>query len=172
MGEVRNQQRNEEIIEEKAKEEEEKFISVEMENHTGSGEVRISAVNLFDKNQKACKVFRTASDMHLKIEYDVLKKVEKANIGVSIWRNDGLCCYGVSTKQDDIEYFSMNEGGCIELLFPQISLLNGKYYVSVGIEDNIRNSIDFVDRVCEFEIYSVDEEVGAFYLEHLWKVNA
>lgn len=172
MGELRNQQCSEEYLGGNSEEVEKKFVPIPMENHTGSGEVRINTVNLFDKNGKECKVFRTASDINLRIEYEVMKKVDKANIGISIWRNDGICCYGISTKQDDIDYFSMNESSRVEITFQQVGLLVGKYYISIGVEDNIRNSIDFVDKVCEFEIYSVDEEVGAFYLEHSWKINA
>lgn len=173
MGEIRNQQKNEQVEADEAnKSEENSFIAEKMENHSGSGEVRIQNATLLDKDEKICGVFRTSSDIRLIIRYDVFKAIEKANIGVSIWRNDGVCCYGVSTRQDDIDFFSLNKSGKVELNFPQIRLLSGKYNISIGIEDETRNSIDFVDKVTEFEIYSIDEEVGTFYLDHVWKINA
>ena len=143
---------------------------VQLENHSDSGEVRITNIQLIDENNVKRKVFKTYDDLEFIFEYEVYKSLEATNIGISISRNDGLCCYGISTWEDDMGFFSLKSKGEFRLRFPQIHLLPGHYYVSIGIEDNKKNSIDFVDRACEFDIYSDKNEVGAFYLEHQWKI--
>ena len=67
--------------------------------------------------------------------------------------------------------FTLAKDGTIKLILKNISLLDGKYDVNVGIEDDVRNGIDYVDKACSFEIYSTEEEVGAFYLEHKWNIQ-
>lgn len=139
--------------------------------HVGSGEIKITNAYMTDKNGVFKAAFATAQDLYLNIEFTTFKPVNKANFGVSIFRNDGVCCYGISTKDDDMNFFSINKNGQIRLLFKNIALLAGKYDVNIGIEDDIRNGIDYVDKACSFEIYTTNEEVGAFYLPHKWEVN-
>lgn len=167
MGKIRDQQAEGNDIE---TEEKQQWKSVELENHSGSGEVRITGIQLRDGNAKRRSVFKVFDDLNLVFEYEVYKLLQLANIGVSISRNDGMCCYGISTWEDNIDFFSLKSKGEISLCFPQIHLLPGHYFISIGIEDNLKNSIDFIDHACEFDIYSDKTEVGAFYFEHQWKL--
>lgn len=166
MGSLRNHQTEESMNEQ----EKQQWNVVQLENHSGSGEVRITNIQLIDENNVKRKVFKTYDDLEFIFEYEVYRSLEATNIGISISRNDGLCCYGISTWEDDMGFLSLKSKGEFRLRFPQIHLLPGHYCVSIGIEDNKKNSIDFMDRACEFDIYSDKNEVGAFYLEHQWKI--
>ncbi|MDE7313111.1 MAG: ABC transporter ATP-binding protein [Eubacterium sp.] len=139
--------------------------------HTGSGEVKIAKVSVTDQEGEAKRAFLTAQDIRIHVEYTVSRPLAKANVGISIFRNDGLCCYGISTKEDGIGFFQMNRNGSIELDLKNVNLLAGKFIIHVGIEDELRNSIDYVDQAASFEIYTLNDETGAFYLEHKWKLD-
>ncbi len=139
--------------------------------HVGSGEIVVSNVYTTDKAGEKKVAYETAQDIVLNVEYKVKKPINKTNFGISIIRNDGLCCYGVSTKDDDMNLFSINQSGSLKLVLKSVALLAGKYSVNVGIEDDARNGIDYVDQACTFEIYTLNEEVGAFYLDHKWELN-
>lgn len=169
MGEKRNEKQQEK------KTEEEQVKEVVLENdtyeHVGSGEVKISNVFLKDSEGRIKQAFETAQDIEININYKVAKHIDKANFGVSIFRNDGVCCYGISTFSDGMGYYSITNDGSIKLTLKNVALLAGRYSVNVGVEDDIRNGIDYVDQACVFDIYTTDEEVGAFYLEHTWKIE-
>lgn len=139
--------------------------------HTGTGEIKVTNVYATDKMGIKKTAFETAQDIVLNVEYIIRKPISKANFGISIIRNDGLCCYGTSTKEDDMNFFSISKDGNLKLVLKNVALLAGKYSVNVGIEDDIRNGIDYVDQACTFEIYTLNEAVGAFYLEHKWELN-
>lgn len=153
----------------------EKTIKVKREDdkyrHIGSGELKIKKAYVTDKLGSKKNVFPTSQDIIINMEYAVKHPMEKVNFGVSIFRNDGVCCYGISTKDDDMNFFSINKDGSIKLVLKNVALLAGKYDVNIGIEDDIRNGIDYVDKICSFEIYTINEEVGAFYLDHKWELN-
>ena len=139
--------------------------------HVGSGEIKIKDVYVTDKEGKRKTAYATAQDITINVEYKVKKPINKANFGVSIIRNDGLCCYGTSTKDDDMNFLSINKNGCIKLTLKDVALLAGRYGINIGIEDDMRNGIDYVDQACIFEIYTINEEVGAFFLEHKWELD-
>jgi ABC-2 type transport system ATP-binding protein len=178
MGELRNKTHSQEndIIEETVKND----VSIECVSdkklnskyeHIGSGEILVKNVYVTDINDNKKEAFETSQDVIINVEYVANKPINKANFGISIFRNDGVCCCAMSTKDDDINFFSVIKNGSIKLIFNNIALLAGKYYVNVGIEDDIRNGIDYIDKACSFEVYTVKEEAGAFYLEHKWKLN-
>ncbi len=139
--------------------------------HCGSGGVKVSKVFFTDRDGRVKQAFLTAQDLLLHIEYTVFRPLAQANLGISIFRDDGVCCYGVSTKEDGIGYFQLSKSGCICLELCNVSLLAGKFCVNVGIEDHLQNSVDYVEKAADFEIYTLNEETGAFYLEHRWMLD-
>lgn len=139
--------------------------------HVGSGEIKVTDVYVTDKEGNRKTAYATAQDVVINIEYKVRKPISKANFGVSIIRNDGICCYGTSTKDDDMNFLSISKSGCIRLVLKEIALLSGRYGINVGIEDDVRNGIDYVDQAAVFDIYTLNEEVGAFYLQHKWELD-
>lgn len=175
MGEHQNQKLDEKDAEESVEDQTQDIAVPEEESdnlqHSGSGEIVLKKAYITNAEGKVKTSFATAQDIILHVYYHVKKKVDFMNIGVSVFRNDGLCCYGISTKEDSLDYFKVEKDGKIHLTFNNINLLAGKYSISVGIEDNVKNSIDFVDKICEFDIYTTNNEVGSFYLDHQWKVD-
>lgn len=176
MGELRNKANKTSELESKMTEninnmEEHEEVEEDNYKHVGSGEIKVTKVFVTDRNKKQKDAFETAQDIVINIKYVTNKPIEKANFGISIFRNDGLCCYGISTKDDDMNFLSVNKNGSLKLILKNVELLAGKYDINIGIEDDCRNSIDYVDKACSFEIYTVNEEVGAFYLEHKWELN-
>lgn len=139
--------------------------------HVGNKKIIIDNVETLDKEEKAKSAFASTEDIIINVDLRVNRKVENANIGISIFRVDGICCYATSTKQDAIKPFEISKDGNIKFILNDVALLSGKYEINVGIEDEQKEGIDYVDKACCFEIYTVNDEIGAFYLEHRWKLG-
>ncbi len=139
--------------------------------HSGSGEVLVSKVYFTDKDGNLKEAFQTFEDICINVEYTVKKTVPRMNAGISIIRNDGLCLYGISIKDDELGYVNAEKNGRLRFILKDCNLLSGTYGVNVGLEDDNRNGLDYVDQAEKFSVYSVNSEVGAFYLEHKWEYD-
>lgn len=175
MGELRNQQSEIKKVELEDRNENSGNLIVQDTDtkykHVGNKKIIINNVETLDKKGKIKSVFATTEDVVINVKLKVNSKVKNANIGISIFRNDGICCYATSTKQDAIEPFEISKDGNIKFILNDVALLSGKYEINVGIEDEHREGIDYVDKACCFEIYTINDEIGAFYLDHRWKIG-
>ena len=173
MGEQRNKKnvQEENVSEQTDETKESVVIKTDKYSHVGSGDILITDVYVTDKKGKRKQAFESAEDILINVDFAVKKPIEKANFGISIIRNDGLCCFGTSTKGDDMDFLSVSKNGKIQLALKSIALFSGRYGINVGIEDNARNGIDYVDQACIFDVYTTTEEVGAFYMDHKWDLS-
>lgn len=135
----------------------------------GSGEARIESVTCHNDKGEECYVFETGSDIKFKLKYRVNEPVDKAILGLSIFRNDGIRCYGTNGLIDDIEPFVMEKDGEASLLFPNAMLLPGKYYADVCIMYGVCDSVDYFDKAVEFEFFSAFGDIGVIKMNHRWE---
>ena len=173
MGEQRNKRnaREEALSKQEVGIKENISIKADKYEHVGNGDILITDVYTTDKSGNRKIAFESAEDVLININYSVKKPIAKVNFGISIIRNDGLCCFGTSTKGDDMDFLSVTKDGKVQLVLKSVALLAGHYGINVGIENNVRNGIDYVDQACMFDIYTTTEEVGAFYMEHKWDLS-
>lgn len=143
--------------------------SVDLSKHIGSGEARIIHVETCDKEGKVKHVFQPGEIMRIKVKYAVKKEIEKCVFGLSIYRNDGILCFGTNTGVDGISYFRLIKDGEFEFYFNSLALLSGAYYIAVCIANEKDVEFDYVNEVGEFEVNSLDRDIGMVRLEHKWK---
>lgn len=158
---------------ENSNEEKEEIIdtkSAKYEVHRmGSGEARIERVTCLDENNQECTVFNTGKTIKFKMKYRVNKPVDKAIFGLSIFRADGVRCYGTNGLVDEISPFLIDKDGEIVLSFPNAMLLAGKYYVDVCIMYQVCDSVDYFDNAATFEVFSEIEDIGVIRMQHSWE---
>lgn len=114
--------------------------------------------------------FNTFSDICINIEYGVLEAVRKAAFSLCITRRDGLYCYGGTTLGSGMNYISLDKDGVAKVLLKEVSLLKGKYDISIGIEDDKKRSIQFIGQICSFEITDALGVEGAIYIDAKWEL--
>jgi ABC-2 type transport system ATP-binding protein len=137
----------------------------------GNGKVRISNITTFSTDMKKKSVFSTGDSIILKIEYKVLKKVEDAVFGIAIYRSDGLHCYGVNTRIDNLDPFDIEKDGYCQLLLENVNLLPGEYFIDVAIEAEVGIPVDYYREAHKIELYSVTNDVGSFRIDHKWSIS-
>lgn len=140
-------------------------------NHRGTGEAKILCIETRNKRGEKVEVFSTDEPITFRVHYEVYEEVQNALFGLSIFRNDGIRCYGSNSRADGIPTFTLKNSGYFEIEFTNNQLLQGKYYVDVCIAVGIDDMVDYFDTVCNFEVYSLYEDIGTIRMEHKWRIN-
>lgn len=136
----------------------------------GNGDVRISDITTFNTDMKQKTVFSTGDSIILKIAYSVKNRIEDATFGIAIYRSDGLHCYGVNTRIDQLDKFAIVEDGSCKLLLENVNLLPGEYYLDVAIESDVGIPVDYYREAHKIELYSTFNDVGVFRIDHKWSI--
>jgi hypothetical protein len=94
------------------------------------------------------------------------------NLGVAIYRSDGLYCFGTNT------FISKTppppaDHVAVEVHFSKVDLLKGSYNFLVGIfGESVTTVYEMKDHAYEFRVDQRDNYDGAVYLPHSWRVRA
>lgn len=139
-----------------------------VEERRGTGEARITKVKCYDESGKESYFINGDGTLKFKIQYHVNKVVDKAVFGLCIIRNDGVRCYGINTRSDEIPMKRLEEDGEVFMVFENLQLLTGTYTADVTIEAETGDTIDYYDRVVSFEVNSERKSSGVAWLEHKW----
>lgn len=88
-------------------------------------------------------------------------------VGVAIYRNDGLYCFGTNT---DVDNFKLKPGQkkIVSIEYPHLNLQSGSYYLVLGLfgPDVV---YQMLEHVLTFQISGQDGSEGMVYLEHSWR---
>lgn len=140
-------------------------------HHRGTGEAKILSIEILNRNGEKVSVFSTDEPIVFRVHYDVYKEIHNALFGLSIFRNDGIRCYGSNSRADGIPTFTLKNSGFFDLEFTDNQLLQGKYYLDVCIAVGIEDMVDYYDTVGEFEVYNSHGDIGVIRMEHKWGIN-
>lgn len=136
----------------------------------GNGKARIEDIKLYNVNGDLQNVFRTGSDLIIKINYSVNHKVEDAVFGIGIFRSDGIQCFGTNTRIDNLSKYDLISDGICEIQLKQVNLIPGIYNIDIAIECNIGDPVDYYKNACQIQTYSTINDVGIVRLEHTWTI--
>lgn len=131
----------------------------------GNGKARISKVEVLDDKGKQKYVFKTGEQVLFKVYYEVKETVINAIFGISIFRADGLHCYGTNTQIDQKEKFNLEKNGYFQFLFPNIELLSGDYNIGLAITQDVED-VDYYGDAVHLVIYSGLDDKGITRLNH------
>lgn len=134
----------------------------------GNKEARIEEVKLYDKYNKENYIYKTGDDINIEIKYITDKTIEDPVIGIGIFRNDGLQCYGTNTNIERINNVSLKSQGVIICKIKNNSLISGEYILDVAIHTRDGFDYDYFKEVRSFRMYSDIQDVGIIRLEHEW----
>ena len=137
----------------------------------GSKEAVILGVKLLDSTGQEKTVFKTGEQMTIQLQYKCSRKIEDAVIGIGIFRNDGLQCYGVNTNIDRYGDITLKDKGQIQCILRDNELLEGEYLLDVAIHKEDGFAYDYWKSSKQFRMYSEYADAGVVRLVHQWEIE-
>ena len=107
--------------------------------------------------------------MRIEIGYQATRSLEGLEIGVTIFRDDGIRCvdaplYGASIPPG---------GGSLVLDFPALNLQGGSYDATVAVYDPKRHHFhEFHDRLYPFGVRDPRSTGGVAWMDYSWTVRS
>ncbi|WP_026527601.1 ABC transporter ATP-binding protein [Butyrivibrio sp. VCD2006] len=150
-----------------AKEDKTKYFEVK---RYGSGEAQVSEVRLL-KNGEPALGFDAEDPCTIHVDYTVRECVADAVFGIKIYRNDGVLCYGTTTRAEHLNRIELSEDGSIEFIMPRLALISGEYTIDISIETGEEYPVDYWKSVAKFNVTSSIEDEGTTRMEHQWKLG-
>lgn len=141
------------------------------ENRWGNGKACINRVVFADKEGKEKAVFRCGEYMSIRVAYEIHEYIEDAFLGIAIYRNDGLLCYGTNTRVDGIKKINLSKDGEYIVDIQKLYLLPGEYSLDVAVEAGMTETMDYCRGIRKFHVYAEIGDEGICRLEHKWRLD-
>lgn len=141
----------------------------------GSGDVRITKIELLDEKGKAITRCHTGDRVTLRFHYHAHRPTPRPVFGMAIYRVDGVHITGPNTKDSGHIPEQVDGPGYVDVTFNRLMLLPGTFDVSVSIYDeSILHCYDFRHLGFRFDVMRglPNEQHGAVSLDPRWYVDA
>lgn len=102
----------------------------------GNRDIEIERVVLCDKDGIEKQRFVSGYPMYVKIYYNAKQKVHNPVFGFSITDGEGRLCHGTNTLIENYAVGSVSGKGVMAVEFSPLTLLQGKYYLSLAIHSD------------------------------------
>ena len=104
----------------------------------GTKEIVIDTVRILGKQGKEADTIRHGEPLTIKASFVARDKIIMPHVGMAIFREDGVYCYGTNTANDHYPVPEINPGlSEVSLVFPSVTLGPGKYRISVAVWDKL-----------------------------------
>jgi ABC-2 type transport system ATP-binding protein len=130
--------------------------------------VKVESAIVVNDKEKQEKIFQIGEQVGLEIVLHARQMIKDYYIEINLVRADGLFCYGCSTAVDGVACEPWTGTKKLNLSFPRMNLLVGKYHFDIHVANADGSTICFGGNVATFEIDSNKPERGSLYLEHTW----
>ena len=136
----------------------------------GTREGEIWKVEFLDAAGQAKAVFDHGESLTVRLYFKAEGHVPSPNMGVSIWRNDGVLAYGTSTAKDGVSLPVLPPGGYLDFILDDCFLMSGEYEVSVAIfcPDDL-HPYDFHDRLHRLQVTASRRDEGVMWTPHRYR---
>ena len=143
--------------------------------------IEITKVRMLDMEGNEKNTFLTSDGMKIQIYYRAKDRVIAPCFYSRIFsprlysdKGDALL-NGTNTERSNLTFeCEPGDEGMVELTYKQLNLLNGKYYINVGITPNFfsSNVYDHIDKAATLTISSnIEKGAGVVFIDHNWKVE-
>ena len=114
--------------------------------------------------------FMTGEELVITVQYEVPQPPTVVHVGVIIFRNDGVQCFGTGTHVADVR--PPASGGTVRLRLPNLPLMSGDYAVTVYLLDEYGLHVyDQREREFKFQVVQNVQALGLCHLAHRWEVE-
>ncbi len=137
----------------------------------GRKDVVMTKMRILDDTGKETTTLRTDKGFSVEVEYKVYKPIQDAVIGIGIFRNDGLPCYGANTQIERFDRFGIDKDGKFKITFPRTMLLQGGYWLDFAIEIQGGIPIDYYKEALRFNVVSKITDAYVARIPHKWEAD-
>ena len=124
------------------------------------------------KNGEPALRFDAEDPCTIKINYTVKEgPIQDVVFGIKIYRNDGVLCYGTTTRAEHLDRATLTKDGSIEFIMPRLALIAGEYTIDLTIETGEEYPVDYWKNAAAFNVTSNIEDEGTTRMEHRWKLQ-
>ncbi len=114
--------------------------------------------------------FMTGEELVITVEYQVPQPPTVVHVGVILFRNDLVQCFGTGTHVAGVK--PPTSSGSVRLHFPTLPLMSGDYAVTVYLLDEHGLHVyDQREREFKFQVMQNVQALGLCYLDHRWEVE-
>jgi lipopolysaccharide transport system ATP-binding protein len=139
--------------------------------HWGSGEMLITGVRLLNRAGQPVHLIESGEPLSVEIGYKVQRPTTSQVFGITLYRSDGLWCYGTNTAIEGIEMAELAEEGTVCIDFESLGLIAGEYTLDVAVHDIQGRAYDYYHPYCALAVRSHLQDVGVYRPAHRWRVN-
>ena len=139
------------------------------ELNLGNYRMKMTRYTMCDEHGIESYIFSTHDSAKIIVEYEKKdKSLNEAEFGFNIFRIDGVDCYGTNTIIDRVENVKIKDKGKVEVVFSDLNLLQGKYYIDIAFHDATGITYHHRYKAIEFELVDMYDAVGVAPLKHTW----
>jgi ABC-type polysaccharide/polyol phosphate transport system ATPase subunit len=134
--------------------------------------LEVGDVRLLDDDDREVADRVIGDPLTVDIGYRVHERVERAMVGVMVWRNDGTYVYGSNSFNDGLELGPLERDGRLRLRYTSLPLLPGTYRLTVSVFASVGEHAapaDYHEQRYSFHIHGSTPEQGVVRLEHQWQ---
>jgi lipopolysaccharide transport system ATP-binding protein len=142
--------------------------TVQNTNRLGNRKVKITNVKLLDKYGMENNKYNVGDPLKIEIYFSAIDSISDLVFGIAIY-NDDLLCYGTNSDIEGISLGTVNGIGHLEINIYDLSLLSGKYFLTVAVHTKSNVLYDWHDKKYSFMVINTGGKVGMFDLRSKWK---
>lgn len=145
---------------------------VEVPGTGGTGEVVIRKVHLTDAQGIPRTEFRNGETLRVEVEFETREPLDSPVMGVALFRDDGVYCYGPNTLFDGQLAGSYDGRYVLVATFENLPLLGGRYEASVAFYDKQHvYAYAWHHRLYPFAVLTERPDHGLVWLPHRFEVR-
>jgi ABC-type polysaccharide/polyol phosphate transport system ATPase subunit len=119
----------------------------------GSGDVRLTAIELLGPDDLPTAHVRTGDTVTFRLHYDARKPVPHPVFGLAVFTLEGIQVTGPNTREAGVGVDHIEGRGTVDLQVPRLLLLPGAYVVSAACTDEtISHTFDHRHRALHFDV--------------------
>jgi lipopolysaccharide transport system ATP-binding protein len=134
----------------------------------GDSTVEIAKVQLLDKFGHEGWRFNSFDPMRIRIHYRAHSKVLDPVFGIALYAEDGHHLYGTNTELKDIIIDHIEKEGYIDLEIERITMLSGKFLLTVAVHAHDGKPYDWIDKQYSFDVVPSGRDAGIFEIPCRW----
>ena len=138
----------------------------------GTGEVVIRHVRLTDTEGQERSAFLNGETLRVEVEFETREPLDSPVMGVALFRDDGVYCYGPNTLFDGQLAGTCDGRYVLTAEFQDLPLLGGSYQASVSFYDRDHvYAYAWHHRLYPFTVRSEKKDHGLVWLRHRFDVR-
>jgi ABC-type polysaccharide/polyol phosphate transport system ATPase subunit len=140
----------------------------------GSGEARVTTVDLLDDRGRSSAVFRTGDEVTIRINYECRERVERPAFALAMDTVDGMRIWAHHTRDGGLELPYIEGTGHVDLVVPSLALQPYTIDLSARILDHtLTHTYDFRRHCSRFVVETSDlrESGGVVALSGRWTAD-